>query len=76
MAKFLTAHQVMLLHSPQGPKVASTQALLAATGKHLCDVAATHFFVGFVPGLNSALQIHKCVKEVKGAEEAPKIQSE
>lgn len=61
--------------------MALPQSLLAATGKHgechnLCDEAATLFLVGFVPYLNSALQIRKSVKEVKAAEEAPEIQSE
>lgn len=67
----------MLLHSPHEAEVALSQGLLPATGKcgashHVCDVGATCCFVGFVPCLITALQIHKSVQEVKGAEEPPK----
>lgn len=64
-ATFLTAHRVTLLDSPQGAQLALPQGFFATI-----VIFQLHFFLmGFVPCLNSALQIHQCVKEVKGAEE-------
>lgn len=45
------------------PRCLCPRACLQMLEHGFCDVAIIHFLVGSIPYLNSAFQIHKCVKE-------------